>query len=308
MQVVFNACIQKLIMVSYHIMKIKTRLILTLALAGALAGCAGTSDKEVLVRIDKKHTITLKDFNDRIAKMPERYREVINKNRKQFLDEIIVDILLYNEALKQGLDSDEEVKQVVKEARKKILIARLLQSDVEDEIVIGETEIDDYYVANREKFAMPEVLRASHILVRTEDEAKDILGKLSAGANFEKLARTRSVDPSAKIDGDIGFFTRGQLVPEIEEACSNMQIDEISGVIKTKFGYHVVKLTERRAPHIKDLVEVRDIIRQTLERLKKRMLFQAYISKLKEKSTISVNEELLNKISGPEEPAAKPQE
>jgi len=307
-QVVFNACIQKLIMVSYHIMKIKTRLILTLALAGALAGCAGTSDKEVLVRIDKKHTITLKDFNDRIAKMPERYREVINKNRKQFLDEIIVDILLYNEALKQGLDSDEEVKQVVKEARKKILIARLLQSDVEDEIVIGETEIDDYYVANREKFAMPEVLRASHILVRTEDEAKDILGKLSAGANFEKLARTRSVDPSAKIDGDIGFFTRGQLVPEIEEACSNMQIDEISGVIKTKFGYHVVKLTERRAPHIKDLVEVRDIIRQTLERLKKRMLFQAYISKLKEKSTISVNEELLNKISGPEEPAAKPQE
>jgi len=288
--------------------KSRIHLVLSLALAASLAGCAGGSDKEVLARIDKKHTITLGDFNDRISKLPQRYQEIINKNKKQFLDEVITDALLYNEALKQKLDTDEEVMQVVKEAKKKILIARLLQSKVEGEVAVSETEIDDYYAANRERFAMPEVLRASHILVRTEAEARDVLSELSAGANFEELARARSVDPSAKTGGDIGFFTKGQLVPEIEEACFDMQIDDVSGVVKTKFGYHVIKLTERREPRVKELAEVRDVIRQTLERLKKRTLFQQYVSKLKEKSIISVNDKLLNEISEQEKPAAKPQE
>ena len=291
-----------------NIVKSRIHLVLSLALAASLAGCAGGSDKEVLARIDKKHTITLGDFNDRISKLPQRYQEIINKNKKQFLDEVITDALLYNEALKQKLDTDEEVMQVVKEAKKKILIARLLQSKVEGEVAVSETEIDDYYAANRERFAMPEVLRASHILVRTEAEARDVLSELSAGANFEELARARSVDPSAKTGGDIGFFTKGQLVPEIEEACFDMQIDDVSGVVKTKFGYHVIKLTERREPRVKELAEVRDVIRQTLERLKKRTLFQQYVSKLKEKSIISVNDKLLNEISEQEKPAAKPQE
>ncbi len=288
-------------------MRNNIRVFLSLAVAVSLAGCAGKNDGEILARIDEKYTITVGDLNNRISKLPARYQEAIKKNRKKFLEEVIVDTLLYNEALKQKLDDEEEVRQVVEEARKKILIARLLQSDVEGEIEIGETEIDDYYAANKEKFAMPEVFRASHILVRTEAEAGDIRRKLSEGVNFEELAREHSIDPSGKIGGDIGFFTKGQLVPEIEEACFDMSPGDISGVVKTKFGYHVVKLTERRDPRIKELAEVRDTIRQTLTRLKKRMLFQAYVAKLKEKSTIYVNDKLLNKISDQEKPAEKTQ-
>ena len=108
--------------------------------------------------------------------------------------------------------------------------------------------------------------------------------------------------------GDIGYFTRGQLVPEIEEACFDMQVDETSDVVKTKFGYHVIKLTERREPHVKELVEVRDAIKQSLERLKKRVLFNQYVVKLKEKAKISINNKLLNDISKGEEPSEKPEE
>jgi len=288
-------------------MKHKISLLLSLAVLVSLSGCGGHSDKEILVRIDKKHTITLKDFNDRITRLPKRYQDVIKKNKRQFLDEVVIDVLLYNEALRQKLERDEDVKKVMEEAKKKIIIARLLQGDVEEKITVSDKEIEEYYSANKEKFAMPEVFRASHILVKTNEEARGVLAELSNGANFEELARARSVDPTSKIGGDIGYFTKGQLVPEIEEACFNMQVGEISGVVKTKFGYHVIKLTERRPPHVKNLSEVRDTVRQSLQRLKKRAHFIKYVAKLKEKATISINEKLLDDISHQEKPAKEPE-
>ena len=185
----------------------------------------------------------------------------------------------------------------MKEAKKKILIARLLKDEVEDKVKVSEEEIENYYNANKEDFTMPEVLRASHILVKTEKEAKDILSELSKNGNFEDLARSRSVDPTSKIGGDIGYFTRNQLVPEIEEVCYEMQVGEVSGVVKTRFGYHVIMLTERNEPRIKELPEVHDAIEQILARLKKRTFFNEYVTALKEKSQITINSNLLESMS-----------
>ncbi|MEE9499864.1 MAG: peptidyl-prolyl cis-trans isomerase [Candidatus Omnitrophota bacterium] len=271
-----------------------------------LSGCAGPSDKDVLARIDRKNTITLAGFNERISKLPKRYQDVINKNKKEFLDEIIIDTLLYNEAVRKKLDRDDDVKKVIREAEKKILIARLLNEEVEEKIIVNEKDISAYYDANKEKFATPEALRASHILVKTEEEAGDILVELSNNRNFEDLARGRSVDPTSKIGGDIGYFTRHQLVPEIEEICFNMQVGEISGIVKTKFGYHIIKLTERKPPRVKELAEVRDAIEETLKRVKKKVLFNEFVTALKEKAQITINNNLLETIS--REPEQKPED
>lgn len=271
-----------------------------------LSGCAGPSDKDVLARIDRKNTITLAGFNERISKLPKRYQDVINKNKKEFLDEVIIDTLLYNEAVRKKLDRDDDVKKVIREAEKKILIARLLNEEVEEKIIVNEKDISAYYNANKEKFATPEALRASHILVKTEEEAGDVLVELSNNRNFEDLARGRSVDPTSKIGGDIGYFTRHQLVPEIEEICFNMQVGEISGIVKTKFGYHIIKLTERKPPRVKELAEVRDGIEQTLKRLKKKVLFNEFVTALKEKAQITINNNLLETIS--REPEQKPED
>ena len=274
----------------------------------SLAGCTGKGGKQVLARIDQKDVITVQDFTDRISKLPQRYQDLANSNKRQFLDELIVDVLLYNEAERKGLERDPEVNKIFEEAKRKILIARLLKDEIDDEVTVTDVEIQDYYNANRDKFMMPEVLRASHILVKTKKEADDILVELSNGRSFEDLARSRSVDPTAKVGGDIGYFTRQQLVPEIEEAAFKMNEGEISGVIKTKFGYHVVKLTEKQKPRIKDLDEVSEGIRQTLGRVKKRQLFNEYVAGLKEKSKITVNKDLLVDISEPESPEKTPQE
>ncbi|MBN1353959.1 MAG: peptidyl-prolyl cis-trans isomerase [Candidatus Omnitrophica bacterium] len=260
-------------------------------------GCSGGSSKNVLATIDKEDRIALKDFNNRISKLPKRYQEAINKNKKAFLDELIVDNLLYREAMRKKLYRDKDVNDVIEEAKKKILIARLLQDEVENKVNVSDDEVKAYYEANPDKFTTPEVRRASHILVKTEDQARDILVELTNGRNFEDLARARSIDPSANIGGDIGYFTRGQLIPDFEDACFNMEVGEISKIVKTKFGYHIIKLTEKKPPSLKSLPEVRDAIEQSIKRIKKKMAFNDYVTTLKEKSRIWINNKLIDSIS-----------
>ena len=281
---------------------IYTALLIPVVCALAFMSGCDKKDNQILVKLDNKHTITVSDFNDRVSRLPERYQEVVDKNKKEFLDELIVDTLLYNAAMKKGLNKDKEVKDVIEEAKRKILIARLLKDEVEGDVEVTEIEITDYYKENKEKFAAPETLRASHILVRDEGEANDIQKKVAKGEDFEKLAEEYSVDPTSKIGGDIGYFAKGQLVPEFEEVCFDMKVGETSGVVKTRFGYHIIKLTEKKEPHIKELYEVEDSIKEALGRVKKKLLFSKYVESLKEKSQIIINDDLLTSISKNETP------
>ena len=272
-------------------------IILLITLCVCIASCGKPNNKEVLARVDNKYTITLGDFNDRISKLPERYQEVAKKNKKGFLDELITDTLLHHEALNKKLDKDKDVQQMFEEAKKKIIVSRLLDDEVDKKVTVTEEEIKAYYGANQEKFKTPEVLRASHILVETKQEAEDVRAELAKGANFEELARKRSIDPTAKTGGDIGYFTEGQLVPEIEDITLTMQVGDVSEVVKTDFGYHVLKLTERRESRIKDLEQSHDAIAQAIERIKKQNLFNEFVEDLKEKSKIIINNKLLSTIS-----------
>lgn len=279
------------------IMKRKLFFGLALVLVAALFcyGCS-RSDKSVLANVDEKDTITLGEFNDRITKLPQRYQDVINKNKKAFLDELITDVLLHNEARRKKLYNDKDVQAVIEEAKKKIMIARLLKDEVEDNIVVTESEVKSHYDLNRARFMVPEVLRASHILVNSEGEAREIRKELSGGGNFEDLARARSIDPTSASGGDIGYFAKGQFVPELEEACFKMEPGEISGIVKTQFGYHIIKVTERRPPGLKALNEVRGIVEQSLKRQKQKVLFNEYVARLKEKAKITINNDLLESI------------
>ncbi len=89
-------------------------------------------------------------------------------------------------------------------------------------------------------------IKVSHILIRTEDEAKAILEELKRGASFSKLAQEKSLCPSKKRGGDLGFFGRGRMVKEFENAAFTLKKGEISGKVKTKFGYHIIKKTDER--------------------------------------------------------------
>jgi len=243
---------------------------LQIGLACFSAGCGKKGP--YVAKIDND-TITLDEFNERVSKLPERYREVVNADRKKFLEEYIVDELIYLEAIRRGINREKEVKEVIEEAKKKIVIAKLLKEEIDDKVDVGGGEVEQYYSDNQKEFVTP--------------------GRARAGQAFEDLARQSSIDPSSEKGGDIGYFVKGQVDPDFERACTALDVGELSGVIYTRFGYHVVKLTERIAPKVEPFNDVKGRIRQNLLVTRKKQLFNELIERLRQEADISINEDVL---------------
>ncbi len=281
--------------------------ILSLVVAALVfaAGCrkAPDADSKILARVSNK-TITLGDFKSRIAKLPPYYRDMINRNKKRYLDETVVETMFYEEAVRKGLNRDKEVREIINEAKKKILIAKLIKNEVEDKIRVGTPEMLAFYTEHKEDFKTPELWRASHILVSSESEARDILNELSGGASFEELAKAHSIDATATRGGDVGYFRMGQLVPEFEKACSELKVGETSGIVRTKFGFHIIKLTDKKEPAPEAYEKVKGAIGDELRKKKRSELFDKLVARLKEKYQVKIEEDVfesLEKVEGTKE-------
>ncbi|MFH1394960.1 MAG: peptidylprolyl isomerase [Candidatus Omnitrophota bacterium] len=266
----------------------------------AFYGCGKNPDagKNVILAMIGGAKITMLDFNERISNLPKQYRAVIKSRKRDYLEELINDKLLYQEALRKNVHKNLEVKKLIQEAQKKIIVARLLQDEIDDVINIKEEEIVNFYYANQSGYMTPEVMRASHILMTSRQDAEDIVEQLSLGADFEQLAKAKSVDPTARNGGDIGYFAKGQLMPKFEGACNELDIGETSGVVRTKLGYHIIKLTDRKAPTLKPIEEVTDNIKAKLHNIKREKLFNDMIEKLKADTVIEINEKALTEDKG----------
>ena len=256
-----------------------------------LAGCGFVKEKDPTLAVIGGTKITVKDFQKRISNLPERYRIAVMKRKKEYLQELINDTLLYQEAIRQGVGKEEEVIEVIEEAKKKILTAKLLKDKVDDKIVISETDMKEYYDVNSYRYMTPEILRASHILSLNRDDAEAIKLELENGADFADMAKAKSVDPTAQRAGDIGYFPRGQLMPEFENACAVLEIGEVSDIVKTKLGYHIIKLTGRKEPEMRPMEQVQKDILSRLKTVKRQKMFNELLSDLRNGTDIKINEE-----------------
>jgi len=154
------------------------------------------------------------------------------------------------------------------------------------EEVTKEVEIDDgaarkYYDENPHEFKeFADEVKARHILVDNEDEAKEILEKLENDADFEELAKEHSIDPGSKDEGgDLGYFIRGTMVPEFDDAVFNMEVGEISDIVMTPYGYHIIKLEEKTIAPIIEFDEIKDQLEEQLLLNKKHEEFHKEIDK-----------------------------
>ena len=141
---------------------------------------------------------------------------------------------------------------------------------------------------------MGERVRVRHILVKTLPEAKEIKKRLNRGEDFIKLAKKYSISPSRERGGDLGYIERGKVGKEIERvAFSLKRRGEVSDIVKTNFGYHIIRLEDRKKPHQRTFSEVKEEIRSFLREKKMREVLTAHLKKLREGSKIVINEELL---------------
>ncbi|MBF0102618.1 MAG: peptidylprolyl isomerase [Desulfobacterales bacterium] len=151
---------------------------------------------------------------------------------------------------------------------KKQLLANEYKEYLQAQVVVSDEELKSYYEQNKARFNEQEQVKASHILVKTEEEANAILKELKAGKDFAELAKQKSECPSKEKGGDLGWFTKGRMVREFEDAAFKLKKGETSGLVKTQFGYHIIQQTDYKPEHTKNFEESKPQIIQMLKKQK----------------------------------------
>ena len=261
-----------------------------------IAGCAPKSSQgSVLARFDGT-SITDGEFMDRIEALPKEMRNFAWQRKKEFLNDLVSEHYLLKEAEKRKVQNEPEVKDLLEAARRKIIVSRLVQKEVDDKVSLGPDEAEKYYQDHRDEFMTPLTLRASHILVKTEEEAAGIKDAIEKDADFEDMARKTSLDATAIRGGDLGFFQRGRFVPEFEDAVFQMKKGQIAGPVKSQFGYHVIKLTDRLEPSLREFRDVKPFVEERLLSEKRSKAFKALVAKLKGNASVNVDEKKLESL------------
>ncbi|MCI3922399.1 peptidylprolyl isomerase [Paenibacillus sp. TRM 82003] len=156
-----------------------------------------------------------------------------------------------------------------------------LEKLVEPQVEVTDADLQAYYDENKAQYETGEQVRASHILVETKEEAEEIVAQIKGGADFAELAKERSKDGSAAQGGDLGFFGRGKMVAPFEEAAFAMEIGEVSDVVESQFGFHIIKVTDKQAPATATFEEKKEEIRETVTQQKLAERTTTYLEELR---------------------------
>jgi peptidyl-prolyl cis-trans isomerase C len=202
--------------------------------------------------------------------------------RRDYLITYVADIMLLTEAAEaKKLNESDEFKQQLELARKKLLMDKLLENEAKAATTDAAMR-KVYDDATKQMGAEPEV-RARHILVETEDEAKAIKDELDKGGDFAEISKQKSKDTGAAAEGgDLGYFSKEQMVPEFAEAAFNLEKDKISDPVKSPFGWHIIKVEDKRTRPLPDFEQVKGQI----ETFVKRKAQAEYVTKLREAAKI----------------------
>lgn len=286
----------------------------------ALVGCQGSKTADGTKTEGKKEgqviaevnggSITTGDFERELKNLPEYLKAMADtpQGRKEMLDTMVIRELILQQASKDGLDKGPEIESKLQDLKKRLIVESFLKKKVETESKVSDEDLKKFYEQNKDKFKTGEQIKASHILVKTDKEAKEVLAKIKAGGNFEELAKKSSVDSSAAKGGDLGWFGKGSMVPVFEKAALALKEGQVSEVVKSDFGYHIIKLTGKRAAGIRPLEEVKEQIKGAIMPTKQQEIFQKIKEELKKTAKITVKEDVLNGMNAKKDAAAAPAE
>jgi len=192
----------------------------------------------------------------------------------------------FNEALK----ANDITLDLLKDDIKRQLMINKVLGETKNQVTITDEELLEYYNENKESLFEPEQVHARHILVETDEEANNLLLQLKEGlTDFAELAKEKSIGPSAPSGGDLGFFTKGQMVKEFEDAAFALEQGEISDVVQTEFGYHIIKCEEKKEEYSPTFEEAKEKISNTLRSQRENEAISALISRLREEAAIVYN-------------------
>ncbi len=281
----------------------KRLLLPVLVCLGALlsAGISTAEDDVVLAEFGNIR-ITQSDYNRTFEFYPEEVQNSIRSNpefQKRFLVSMVQLRVISGIAREKGIDEIPELKARIEVLVNDLLSKEFIKREVLSKISITDEDMRSYYKANSESYTAPESVRARHILLKvpanaeenvkqdTEKKAEGILERIRSGEDFEKLASELSDDTGSKQKGgDVGFFQRGRMVKPFEDAAFSMKKGEVSGLVETKFGFHIIRVDDRKEAQLKPFDGVKEEIRSTLTNLFEKEKTTEYVDEAMKKSGV----------------------
>jgi len=292
----------------------KTAIVLALTLSVAGTGCKQTGDATkdagkngvVLAEVNGA-TITDADFYKEQESLPPYLKPMTEtpEGKREMLDTMVVRELIVQQAKKDGIDKSPEVAAKLEDLKKRVVVEAFLKKKVEESANVSDAELQEFYKKNQDKFQTGEQIKASHILVKSAAEAKDIEKQLKAGASFDALAKKHSIDGAAAKGGDLGWFGKGSMLPEFEKVAFSLKEGQTSGIVQTKFGYHIIKATGKRPAGARSFEEVREEIKAAVIPEKQQATFAKLKEELKKDAKLSIKEDALKALKSKGAPEAQ---
>jgi len=239
-------------------------------------------DNKILAKVGGL-TVTEAEAAEMIASFMQRGQNLDNpQGRAMVIEQLIARKLLLQDAQKNMYEYNAEFKAQLQKVKEDMLINFAMAKTLEGVKPATDDEMKAFYEENKENFVAGESVNASHILVESEEKAKELLDKINAGEmSFEDAAHAESACPSSENGGNLGEFTKGQMVPEFDEAVFTMEVGEIKGPVKTQFGYHLIKLNAKNEARAYDFEEIKGQIKDMVMKEKQQKAYQSKLSQLK---------------------------
>lgn len=272
-----------------------------------LEGAAFAQD-DVLAKFGGK-TITVSDYNKIIGYLDPEKQKVIEKNpqlKENVLRQLIQSMVLSELARKAGFDKRPEVQEQLKVFTDNFLANEYLRKEIAAKVTVSEDDVKSYYDTHQDEFKTPEMIKARHILIKVDKsaseedkkqarkKAEDILSKIKAGEDFAKLASEFSDDPGSKSKGgDLDFFARGRMVKPFEDAAFALKPGEVSGIVESPFGYHIIKVDETKDAGVEPYDTAKDKIKQKLVQERTKSKLTEFVEETMKDANVEMHPELL---------------
>jgi hypothetical protein len=192
--------------------------------------------------------------------------------------------LLYGEAVRRGLHNDPRIKARLESLEREFLADHLTFIELRERIEVSEEEIKEYFEDHRDQYIYE--YRVSHIMVNSFEEAGQVQEMLKKNS-FTWVANRHSVDPVARRGGDLGYLTKGNMIPAFETVVFDMMPGEVSGIVRSEFGYHIIQLVGMREAQVKvELDDVRERIMNQLVIRRRNAAYRELIDRLSERAEV----------------------
>ncbi|WP_281951219.1 peptidylprolyl isomerase [Nitrosophilus kaiyonis] len=249
---------------------------------------------EILATVNGKQ-ITKADVNSILKSAGITFDQLRPDLKKKVVEQAIERELLKEYAIKSGIEKDPEYKKALEKIKKDLAMEIWMKKQF-DSIKVTDKEAEDFYKKNITKFKKPETVHARHILVKSEEEAKKIIQELEKTPKdklkekFIELAKTKSVGPSGKNGGDLGYFGPKQMVKPFSEAAFKLNVGEFTKTpVRTQFGYHIIYVEDKKPSSTIPFADIKDKIKQQIKMQKFQEIVSKKAQELKKSAEIKTN-------------------